>query len=219
MSLSTVTLFTAALHFSFPQSLQTAFFLQGLLRVAPPHPHQRLQMKWMKPSGTWLLYRETLHYTLVYSNRSLPVIGYKARIPDWEGLQQTAEKASKWNNGRLRERALPNVFELFENWFILTDPTNPMYSQAMDEGWKVSFVRNPLVHSWEQKLFVNRDRNLVCTRHSYVSSKLPFHNKSCSRYTEKWGKLLGAKNTVSPFCPPWYSLNWILVFPPNGVLY
>lgn len=84
------------------------------------------------------------------------------------------ENASKWNNGRLRERALPNVFWPFENWFILTDPTNPMYSQPMDEEWKVSFVRNPLVHSWEQKLFVNMDKNTICTRHSYVSSKLPF---------------------------------------------
>lgn len=33
-----------------------------------------------------------------------------------------------------------------------------MYSQPMDEGWKVSFVRKPLAHSWEQKLFANMDR-------------------------------------------------------------
>lgn len=49
-----------------------------------------------------------------------------------------------------------------------------MYSQPMDERWKVSFVRNPLVHSWEQKLFVNMDKNPVCTHHSDVSSEFPF---------------------------------------------
>lgn len=49
-----------------------------------------------------------------------------------------------------------------------------MYSQPMDERWKVSFVRNPLVHSWEQKLFVNMGKNPVGTYQSYVSSKLPF---------------------------------------------
>lgn len=41
------------------------------------HSRRRLQMKRMKTIGTWLLYRESLHYTLVYSNRRVPAIGYK----------------------------------------------------------------------------------------------------------------------------------------------
>lgn len=70
-----------------PFSRHSIFFLspplpfsQPLLRSRPFEraiPPRRLQMKWMKTTGTWLLYRETLHYTLVYSNRSLPVIGYE----------------------------------------------------------------------------------------------------------------------------------------------
>lgn len=34
----------------------------------------------------------------------------RAGMPDCEGLARIAAGASKWNNGRLRDRALANVF-------------------------------------------------------------------------------------------------------------
>lgn len=142
-------------------SLSSAFSFKAFWEG---HSPWRLQMKWMKTIGTWLLYRETLHYTLVYSKKELPHDWLKAGMPGWKGLPKIAEDSRKWNNGRLREREpYPMFFSPLEiDLFLPIQQTPCILNQWMKDEryhlsethWSTQESRNCL-WTWIKILYVH----------------------------------------------------------------
>lgn len=94
---------------------------------------------------------------------------------------------------------------------------NPMYSQPMDEGWKISFIRKPLVHSKGQKLFVNTHKKKPVYVHA--SLMLPFCFRSAATIVRNGLNFSGRGASFYQFHPPQCCLDCVLVFHSNKPLY